>query len=88
MPFYATLAQDRIIALALGEDVETNQKYLSSHELRPARVLSAQDVGVSAVGTPTLILVDGRGVVQNAWRGKLPAHLEREVRTQLQELDR
>ncbi len=83
--FYKKLAQERAkhddarIIAVLPQDVGAGQAYLNKLgvPVDEVRQLSLDTIGVRA--TPTLILVDDKGVVTESWVGKLPAEKESEV---------
>jgi peroxiredoxin len=83
--FYKKLAQERAkhddarIIAVLPQDVEAGKTYLNKLgvSVDEVRQLSLDAIGVRA--TPTLILVDDKGVVTESWVGKLPAEKESEV---------
>ena len=83
--FYKKLAQERAkhddarIIAVLPQDVEAGKTYLNKLGVAvdEVRQLSLDAIGVRA--TPTLILVDDKGVVTESWVGKLPAEKESEV---------
>ena len=77
-PFYQSLAHQkagrvdlRTIAL-LPQSVGEAEKYLNEHNISVDEVRQSAPGSVLARGTPTLILVDGAGVVISSWVGKLP----------------
>lgn len=84
-PFYQRLAHEmtrnnrvRLVAV-LPQDLATSNRYLSSLNVPIAEVRQS---GLDALGvqaTPTLILVNGKGEVIEAWAGKLLAEKETEV---------
>jgi hypothetical protein len=69
-----------VIAIAPDEPAQT-QEYLGSLglEIPDVRRVVFKDVKVAA--TPTLTVVNRRGIVENAWVGKLSPEGEREVLT-------
>jgi len=83
--FYKKLAQERAksndvrIIAVLPQDVSAGQAYLNKLgvSVDEVRQSSLDAVGVKA--TPTLILVDDKGVVTASWVGKLPPDKENEV---------
>jgi thioredoxin-related protein len=85
-PFYQRLASERknvrLIAVLPQPEAES-QKYLSDLgvSVDEVRRVSMRSLGVR--GTPTLILVDGAGVVTGEWRGKLAENQEHEVLSRL-----
>ena len=86
MPFYGSLKFEPILWVAAGgEDVGTNEAYLSNHGIQPASVLTLADAGLTKVkATPTVILVDAGGRVVRSWTGRLSPETEREVKRTLE----
>jgi hypothetical protein len=88
-PFYQRLTREtagrpdvRLIAL-LPQEVAEGRKYLAGLGVSVNEVRQAAISSVGARATPTLILVDQNGVVQNSWVGKLAAPEEAEVLSRL-----
>lgn len=88
-PFYQRLTREiagrpnvHLIAV-LPQDVSEGRKYLAGLGVPISEVRQVSVTGVGAHATPTLILVDQNGVVQNSWVGKLAAPQEAEVLNQL-----
>lgn len=89
-PFYQRLAHEmasntsvRLVAV-LPQEVAESKQYLSNLNVPIDEVRQA---GLDALGvqaTPTLILVNGKGEVIEAWAGKLPAEKEREVLSRIE----
>ena len=84
-PFYRSLAREtggrqdvRLIAV-FPQEVAEGRKYLEDLGVSVHEVRQAAPSTTGAGGTPTLILVDGGGVVKNSWVGKLAAPEESEV---------
>lgn len=84
-PFYRDLAREaggradvRLIAV-FPQEVAEGRKYLEDLGVSVHEVRQAAPSTTGAGGTPTLILVDGGGVVKNSWVGKLAAPEESEV---------
>lgn len=83
--FYKKLAQERAkhddmrIIAVLPQEVSAGQAYLNKLgvSVDEVRQLPLNLVGVR--GTPTLILVDDKGLVTASWVGKLPSEKEVEV---------
>jgi thioredoxin-related protein len=76
-----TAAQKRSVELVavLPQDVRESKQYLNDLNVSIDQVKqSAFDV-LRVQGTPTLILVDQNGKVQQSWAGKLPPEQETEV---------
>jgi hypothetical protein len=88
-PFYQRLVQDaaqsggvRLVAV-FPHEVEEGRQYLREinvpvEELRQVKM---QELGLR--GTPSLVLVNGEGVVTDLWFGKLPPDKEEEVLNRL-----
>jgi len=83
--FYKKLAYERtkyddmgIIAL-LPQDVGAGQAYLKTLGVSVDEVRQSPLNAVGVTATPTLILVDDKGVVTDSWVGKLSAEKELEV---------
>jgi peroxiredoxin len=72
----------RLLAV-LPQDSITSQKYLNELGVTVDEVKQASLDSIGVEGTPTLLLVDKDGVVQNAWVGKLPDSEESEVLAKL-----
>lgn len=81
-PFYQRLVKDhgdvRIVAL-VPQPAEEGQAYLKRLQVEVDDVRQTQlgDLGVG--GTPTLILVDGKGVASEVWVGALSPDKEEEI---------
>jgi len=87
MPFYQRLVERnarvkdlRLIAV-LPQAVEEARKYLGEHNLTVDEIVRAAPSEAMVRGTPTLLLLDGNGVVLQTWVGKLPTEVETEVLT-------
>jgi hypothetical protein len=80
MPLYKRLVEGgaRVIAVS-AEPIDVNRNYLESHGVHPAAVVSSVGNGLAFRGTPSLLLVDARGIVQGAWWGKQGANGESEI---------
>lgn len=88
-PFYQRLTREtaghpdiHMIAL-FPQEVAEGRKYLDDLGITVHEVRQAAPSSTGAGVTPTLILVDGSGVVQNSWVGKLAAPEESEVLNRL-----
>lgn len=88
-PFYQRLTREaagrpnvHLIAI-FPQEVAEGRKYLEDLGVSVQEVRQASPSSTGAGGTPTLILVDGGGVVKNSWVGKLAAPEESEVLNQL-----
>ncbi len=78
-PFYRTLRNVRLAAVAAGEQLETNRKYLTANGISTLSLTSMADSGLTVSGLPTLIAVAGDGRVIKTWRGQLTASEQRDV---------
>jgi hypothetical protein len=84
MPFYKSSVEKtdergiKLIAV-LPNSREESQQYLKENgvEIREARQAKLDSVSVRE--TPTLMLINGKGEVENFWIGKLPSQKESEV---------
>jgi len=88
IPFYRTLgakiANVKMVAV-LPQTASEGEKYLAENGVRIdqiRQVAALNTVGVTA--TPTLLLVDGSGVVTHVWVGQLRPEQETEVLTALE----
>jgi thioredoxin-related protein len=90
VPFYQRLAKearsrgDIQLVAVLPQSPEEGQKYLDDLGVPIKEVKQAPLSAIKVRGTPTLILVDGKGMVVDAWVGKLPSDQEAEVLSKLQ----
>ncbi|HEX7318585.1 MAG TPA: thioredoxin family protein [Pyrinomonadaceae bacterium] len=85
-PFYQRLVKEHGDAKLVGlvpQSASEGQSYLKGLgvEVDDVRQASLGDLGVS--GTPTLILVDGKGVAADIWVGALSPNRENEVVSRL-----
>jgi hypothetical protein len=74
MPFYRRLSALPRRAKFIVMGVETRdqlQAYLSAQQLRVDDVVSVNAQNIKFRGTPTLLLVDNKGVVRDVWAGQL-----------------
>lgn len=83
MSFYRQLASTnasgvRIVVAASAADAGI-RRYLVSENLEPDMVVFAEEGELPVFGTPTLLVVDGKGVVMRSWVGWLDADGEAEV---------
>jgi thioredoxin-related protein len=65
------------------QSLEEARTYLSTQGVPMDEVRHAELGNLKVNGTPTLLLVDGNGVVQNVWAGKLTTGGEKEVLAKL-----
>ncbi len=88
-PFYQRLAREvaggppvRLVAV-LPQQVEESRQYLRDLgvPVEEVRQVHFKDLGVR--GTPSLLLVNGEGVVTGSWFGRLPPDKEAEVLSRL-----
>jgi hypothetical protein len=89
MPFYRRLAalrsapgeHMRIVAFVpqARETTEDARTYFTAQGLTADRIQPALFPAIGITGTPTLALVDSRGIVKDVWTGKLPPEEENEV---------
>ena len=90
-PFYQrlvreTAAQNRVRLVAvLPQEVSEGKQYLSSLDVPISEVRRAELGELGVRGTPTLILVNGKGEVMESWAGKLLAEKETEVLRRIEE---
>jgi thioredoxin-related protein len=88
MPFYKTLIEKskqkgvRLVAV-LPNSNEEGVQYLKENGVEIQEVKQAKLDSIDVRGTPTLILVNDKGEVQNSWIGKLSAQKEQEVQDSL-----
>jgi len=84
--FYRKLVEDcrghaRTIAF-FPQTPQEAQAYLKAEDVQVDEIKHANFQSLHVGGTPTLLLVDSKGVVQKAWLGKLPELKEKEVLNQ------
>mgnify|MGYP003576099803 CR=1 FL=1 len=91
MPFYRKFIEQRnggskrVRFVAVGrEPVDAMKEYLASNGVTVDQVVSLTSNDLQIQGTPTLIVADGEGRVQQTFVGKLPAQAEAEVLSMLQ----
>jgi hypothetical protein len=80
--FYQRLAKEAKtihLAAVFPQTVEDGRQYLDEHAIRVEGVHQINLDSLGVEGTPTLVLVDDKGVVINSWVGRLPAEEEAEV---------
>lgn len=93
-PFYERLSRQvqtsggrsRLVAV-LPEDVGTSRDYLNGLKISITEIIQASPISIGTNATPTLILVDQRGVVKSVWIGKLVPEKEAEVLNHLAAAD-
>lgn len=72
----------RIVAV-LPQEVSDSRQYLDEHGIKVDEVRQGSLETMKIAGTPTLIMVNDKGVVTNVWRGKLTPEKESEVLSHL-----
>jgi thioredoxin-related protein len=84
-PFYRRLVSQgalthgtRFLAI-LPQAPDKSKEYLAKLEVMIDDLRQAPPASVGATGTPTLILVNGSGVVIHSWEGLLPPDAETEI---------
>jgi len=65
------------------EDIKDASKYLQEIDVSLDSVIQVPLFSIGVIGTPTLILVNEKGVVINIWTGRLSNEKEAEVITTL-----
>ncbi len=89
-PFYKRLVQEQTqrgtfrLAAVLPQAVSDGQKYLNELGVDIAEIKQLSPRAIRLRGTPTILLVDGAGVVTHEWLGKLPPEKENEILNRLQ----
>jgi len=86
-PFYQQLAmsnhgQVKVIAV-LPQPLAEAHTYVQSSIAPSIQVVSSRLDSIGVTGTPTVLLLDGAGKVQQAWVGKLNEQSQKEVRALL-----
>lgn len=90
-PFYQRLAREAAtkngvhLVAVLPQEVNEGRQYLSGLGVPIDEVRQAGLDTLQVRGTPTLILVSGKGEVIESWAGKLPAEKETEVLRRIEE---
>jgi thioredoxin-related protein len=85
MPFYQTLARtiDRTRVQFVAASLEaksTTEEYLHQHGVDADVIVQLDSPASHPInGTPTLVLVDNRGIVQDSWVGLLDSRGEQDV---------
>lgn len=88
-PFYQRLTRAAAgrsglhVLAVLPQEVEIGKSYLSELGVSVNDVRQSSPATTGASVTPTLILVDGKGIVKNSWVGQLATPEENEVLSQL-----
>jgi thioredoxin-related protein len=91
MPFYQRLAKElsnqtktRLVAV-LPQSLEESKQYLKENKVEINDVLQASPNSVGVRGTPTLVLIDNDGIVQEQWVGKQSPAKEESVIARLKQ---
>ena len=84
MPFYERLSRDAQaghahLVFGFPQAASDDAAYLKANGVEAGDVREVNFDKVEVRGTPTLVLLDAGGRVQNYWIGKLPAEKEAEV---------
>lgn len=89
-PFYQRLVQERVghrnvrLIAVFPQPSREGEEYLKGLALNVDDVKQAELGSLGVSGTPTLILLNNEGVVEDSWRGKLNGDREGEVLRRLQ----
>ena len=88
MPFYERVAKMRTpnglqLVVASKESTQTTTDYLTQRGVQVDAVTMLKNNEFPTTGTPTLVLVNRRGVVIGSWLGQLNARQEAEVTAQI-----
>lgn len=85
MPFYQKLTQEishnpavRISAV-FPQDTQTAKSYLDSNQLRIDQLYQADPPAFGVGGTPTMLLINNQGQVEETWFGKLTEDEQQKV---------
>jgi hypothetical protein len=86
MGFYKTLVTSEAhrrgkfqFVVAGMEDEATLTKFVNDFQLTPDKIVSVPRIDPRVRATPTLLVVDRRGVVQQSWVGQQPQNGERDI---------
>jgi thioredoxin-related protein len=87
-PFYQRIVKElgdntRLVAV-LPQSVNDSRDYLNSLGVSVDEVKQISFSSINVKGTPTLMLVNSKGIVINEWVGRLPSDQEAEVLSQVQ----
>jgi peroxiredoxin len=75
----AALTHNTQLIAIFPQTINESREYLARHGIQVDTLQKAVLASMGVRGTPTLILVDGNGVVINAWDGKVPLEVENEI---------
>jgi thioredoxin-related protein len=92
-PFYKEIAREtannrrvQLIA-ALPQEISNSKQYLSGLNVPINEIRQSTLTALGVKGTPTLILINGKGEVMQSWPGRLSSDKEREVLLRLDSLN-
>lgn len=89
-PFYKRLAEERgknvnvKLVAVFPQAIADGKEYLNGLQVSVDDVRQSRLDSLGVIGTPTLILVNNQGMVQDSWRGRLNQDQEAEVLRRLQ----
>src|SRR5260370_10840706 len=84
-PFYQGVAQERAknsnlrLVAVFPQPIQEGQKYLKELGVNVDDVRQSQLETLGVSGTPTLIMANNQGIVDDSWHGKLSSDKEAEV---------
>lgn len=87
-PFYQRLAKehgDTQLVVLVPQSVDEGRQYLKKLGVTIDDVRQIPPNSLEVHGTPALLLVNSKGIVENLWLGKLQADQENEVFSRLKE---
>ena len=85
MPFYSSVSAlrsanpDRRLVAASWETEEVTRHYLDHYHVVVDKILSVSPKSLHVPGTPTVILINSKGMVEGEWVGKLSESHEQEI---------
>ena len=71
------------LVAVLPQPVDEAEAYLKGESVEVDEIKQASFAGLQVSGTPTLLIIDNKGVVKNVWYGKLADSGEKEVLAKL-----
>lgn len=87
-PFYrrlvASSAGTNPVIAVFPQDVATGRNYLNGLGISVNEIKQVSPESIGTRATPTIVLVNSRGVVEDVWVGKLPPQKEEAVLARLQ----
>lgn len=86
--FYQRLVKENAgnkvkLVAVFPQPLNESREYLGSNEISVDRLFSDSLKSIGVTATPTLLLVNGEGIVTDHWRGKLTKDTEEEVISRL-----